>query len=201
MRSFSIGPAFSGLALVLLLATSSASILVASPQDVVMKEIIQSTSIAAGVPPLLMLTICTQESNLKPNATGDGGKSHGLCQLKRIAAEAVLGHKIPKKEIRPPVINSYLSGQYLLKCYAKLGSWIQAIDCYRRGPSKARRYNRVRQYPKGSMTRWLYQRWYTLEMQKVHADENYTPLIPGLLGRRTADLIKKMHNTEHLQKK
>lgn len=128
----------------------------------VMKEIVTTTAIAAGAPPLLMLAICGVESSLRPYPpSGDGGISHGICQLKRIAAEDVLGHSVEDDAIKPPVINAFLAARYLLLCYSRTGkkSWIWAVDCYGRGPRKARKYQYLVSYGKYSYTLKVVHRW------------------------------------------
>ena len=132
-----------------------------APDNAAMVEIVTTTAIAAGAPPLLMLALCGVESSLRAYPpSGDGGISHGICQLKKIAAEDVLGHEVDVDAIKPPVINAFLAARYLLLCYSRTGeNWIHAIDCYGRGPSRARRYKYLVSYGKYSHTMKVAQRW------------------------------------------
>ena len=142
-----------------------------TPRDAAMLEIIQATSIAAGIPPDLMITICRTESNLHPKPPpGDRGKSFGICQVKQIAALDVLGYTPTKEAMQRVPFNSYIGASYLRLCHQRFRSWPQAIDCYNRGPSKTRSWHHSRLYPKGSYVQRVCLRWRTLEIKrKFHA--------------------------------
>lgn len=64
-----------------------------------MIAVVTAAAKAAGVPPALLLAICTVESNLNPHAVNvhDGGSaSYGLCQLKVATAKQFDGAATPE---------------------------------------------------------------------------------------------------------
>lgn len=81
-----------------------------------MISIITEIAHLVGVSPLLLLSVCWQESNHKNviNPTDNGSASYGICQLKVSTAKMIVP-SIKASELFDPVINSFIAAKYLKK--------------------------------------------------------------------------------------
>jgi soluble lytic murein transglycosylase-like protein len=89
-----------------------------------MIAIIVAAALRAGVPPVMELAVCTQESNLRPRAVNvqDGGSaSYGLCQIKSSTAK-MLGFRSSPEFLLDPEHNAAVGAAYLRRLLNNYGS-------------------------------------------------------------------------------
>ncbi len=89
---------------------------------------------AVKVSSVLLLAICTHESNLN-NITvpDDGGSSSiGICQIKEKTA-FLLGYKGTAKGLLNPKTNAHFAALYLKYQYQRYGDWCKATSAYNSG--------------------------------------------------------------------
>lgn len=93
-----------------------------------------------GVNGLLLLSICSIESNLNPKAIHyfDGGDSHsiGLCQVK-VGTAHFFDKRITEKDLLDPKINARIAAKYLKKQLDRYdGDVYKALAAYNAGTYK-----------------------------------------------------------------
>lgn len=120
-----------------------------------------------GIPPGLLVELCRKESSLQMYV--DDSKllsanrsyiSHGLCQVQlRVAKDRGFGGSLA--DLYNPEINANYSARQLKWCKSKFRLWTWALDCYRRGYSKVRKYKiKIKDYEKGGYVRSIMNRFY-----------------------------------------
>ncbi len=77
-------------------------------------QTIAASAKAAGIAAQLLYGICSTESDLRVNITGDDGRSIGICQVQLGTARMFIP-KITRKELMNPLVNTYVAGLYLAK--------------------------------------------------------------------------------------
>lgn len=110
------------------------------------KALIKRQALAVGVPPQLLIAICSVESGLNPYVTNfhDGGRhSHGLCQVQTRTARW-LGCARNAEQLYKPAINAKCAAEYLryqLKRYK--GYEPYAVAAYNTGTLKRTKTGRI----------------------------------------------------------
>lgn len=79
-----------------------------------MIEIFAQIAAAVKVSPLLLLSLCWQESHHRNviNPHDSGSKSYGVCQVKMDTAKTIIP-TVTEKELMNPEINIYVAAKYL----------------------------------------------------------------------------------------
>lgn len=120
-----------------------------------------------GIPSDLLISLCFQESSFriyvsdaKLLSSNRKHVSHGVCQIQeRVAKDR--GFNGPLHELYNPELNANYSGRQLKWCKDKFTHWTRALDCYRRGYSKVRKYKiKIKDYPKNGYVRSILNRFY-----------------------------------------
>ena len=88
-----------------------------------------------GVPGVLLLAICTNESNLKNVTTPNdhGSPTYGICQIKSDTAKS-LGYKGGTEGLMSPTVNARYAALYLKKQLGRYdGDWCMSVAAYNAG--------------------------------------------------------------------
>lgn len=96
-----------------------------------------AASIANGIPVGLLDSMCHVESghNVRAYQKHDGGSpSHGICQIKLVAAKQV-GFKGSASELMNPRTNINYAAKYLKYQYSRYQNWARAVTAYNQGTS------------------------------------------------------------------
>lgn len=105
-----------------------------------MTAIISAAATKAGVPPALLLAICSVESGLRPAAFNGGdsmGGSIGICQVKEATARFV-GFRGNREWLYDPETNAYIAALYLRLQLARYGGdFMAATAAYNTGTARA----------------------------------------------------------------
>lgn len=112
-----------------------------------MISILIAAAVAKGVPPEMLLAVCTQESNLRPlavNVNDGGSASYGLCQIKSSTAHMLHRRSTPDSLLdarhNASVAADYLA--LLLRRYP--GDAGCAIAAYNAGTCRHNRKGQIR---------------------------------------------------------
>lgn len=109
-------------------------------------SVILNAAKAASIPGWLLLAVCTNESNLNPNAIhhDDGGSnSIGLCQIKKDTASD-MGFKGTESDLLNPHLNAKYSALYLKTRLNKYNNYCKAVAAYNSGSfMESKEYPRI----------------------------------------------------------
>lgn len=100
-------------------------------------DVIFVTAHVNSIDPVLLLSICTVESSLRPtvinkNDGGDGLHSYGLCQVQEATARA-MSFKGDPEDLLNPWINSFYAGKYIRFQLERYQNVLDAISAYNAG--------------------------------------------------------------------
>ena len=102
-----------------------------------MKEILSIEAQKVGIPPLLLIELCRDESDLRPWIQGDKKdgipQSWGLCQLHIETASRISKAPLSWQDLLDPSVNAKNAAGYLKFCHQKTGTWTKAVSCYKIG--------------------------------------------------------------------
>lgn len=135
-----------------------------------LQQILRDAASQAGVPALLLQSLCEVESGLRWWVRGDVNqkrKSWGLCQIQVRTAQVVLFRKVEPWELMNPELNAKAAARYLLACYRRFGYWAHALACYN-GDRVTWKNKMGWQYPKNSAVHKVWRRWQTAELREVY---------------------------------
>ena len=91
-----------------------------------------------GLPPVLLLAVCTVETGIKnvDNPNDGGTPSYGMCQVK-LGTARIFNKNVTEEELRDPANNSRYAALYFRNRLDKYnGDIAQAIAAYNRGRVK-----------------------------------------------------------------
>ena len=97
------------------------------------------------IQPEILLSIAIVESSLNPgsvNVNKNKTKDIGLMQINSIWLPKLREYNINEKKLQEPCQNIIIGAWILSQCINKFGYTWKAIDCYNKGPSKAKNYSK-----------------------------------------------------------
>ena len=98
-----------------------------------------------GVDPTLLQAIAIQESSLNPNAINKNKNRTydiGIMQINSFWIPILKEYGIKEKDLADPCQNIVVGAWILSRCLSIFGKTWKAVDCYNKGPKRAKEYSK-----------------------------------------------------------